>query len=639
MIDSDQKYEALIKRLDRQSRESPQSYRFAVAMLAMLGFGYLGGVFVLALALIVAMICGFGWFLVSFHGFGAGIALAKLGIPVLIGAFALCSAIVKSLFIKLPGIEGPEIRRETAPRLFAMLDEVAAKLKAPKFHRVFITDDFNAGVVQLPKFGFLGSNNYLIIGVPMMKALSEKHFRAVIAHELGHISGNHSTFDGWIYRQRITWMLVLSEIGGSPLIVPFLRWYAPYFNAYTFALARSDEYVADQCGAEVVGAQTMAESLVVTAVRGRYLHGTFWPKVYEGVDTSPQPNVRPFTMLFEPGGALPTAIEGAKLLRQSWAERSDTEDCHPCLAERLAALGFRPKGAALTEISEPPIPVPDDPQVSAAHALLGGVAPRLIEQLDQDWMRQVSRKWQEEHGKAQWGRQRLEALARQREQGALSFDEDLERAMLTGRFLGDDEGLTVMHQVCSAFPTEPRPYAMMGARLLDLGNPGGVAYLERAMTLDPKVKPMAQELISEFRRVHGNMPALGSGSAGDRFARSAAGIMAPLSPDDRFIPNGLSPQNLASVRSSLAALRLPGEALLVRRIDPANPARPQFVAVLDTGTDGIESAAGDRSKAEVREALTLPGDLIVADNGEYPWLPAKIRSIPGAIVCRTTAAN
>jgi Zn-dependent protease with chaperone function len=36
----------------------------------------------------------------------------------------------------------------------------------------------------------------------------------------------------------------------------FLEWYAPYFNATTFILARAHEYEADAASAELMGVET-----------------------------------------------------------------------------------------------------------------------------------------------------------------------------------------------------------------------------------------------------------------------------------------------------------------------------------------------------------------------------------------------
>ncbi|MBA3686937.1 MAG: M48 family metalloprotease, partial [Planctomycetes bacterium] len=84
-------------------------------------------------------------------------------------------------------------------------------------------------------------------------------------HELGHLRGAHGRFGAWIYRQRCTWarlgQAVQAEGRRDWVFGPFLRWFAPYFNAYTFVLARLHEYQADAAAARVASAQTAGSAL------------------------------------------------------------------------------------------------------------------------------------------------------------------------------------------------------------------------------------------------------------------------------------------------------------------------------------------------------------------------------------------
>ena len=43
--------------------------------------------------------------------------------------------------------------------------------------------------LQLPRLGIFGwYRNYLIIGMPLMKSLTCEQFKAVLAHEFGHLA-------------------------------------------------------------------------------------------------------------------------------------------------------------------------------------------------------------------------------------------------------------------------------------------------------------------------------------------------------------------------------------------------------------------------------------------------------------------
>ena len=139
------------------------------------------------------------------------------------------------------------LNRKQAAGLFSVVDELTKSLKAPQFNHILLTADLNAAVVQRPRFGFIGWQiNYLLLGLPLMQALSPDQFRAVVAHELAHLSGDDSRFSGWIYRVRQAWFELAekfqSDRQGGFFFRQFFSWYGPFFKAYSFVLARAQEY-------------------------------------------------------------------------------------------------------------------------------------------------------------------------------------------------------------------------------------------------------------------------------------------------------------------------------------------------------------------------------------------------------------
>lgn len=98
----------------------------------------------------------------------------------------------------------------------------------------------------MPKLGIFGRKVILLLGLPMMKALSPEQLKAVLAHEIGHISGKHGLFTKWAYQMREAWgrLIESQELAGhkfSFLYKKFVEWYFPYFTAYSFVLMREHE--------------------------------------------------------------------------------------------------------------------------------------------------------------------------------------------------------------------------------------------------------------------------------------------------------------------------------------------------------------------------------------------------------------
>jgi hypothetical protein len=125
------------------------------------------------------------------------------------------------------------------------------------------------------------SHGTLTLGLPLLLVLSPAQLRAVVAHELGHSSGNHGRFSGWIYRLSRVWSRLIApdsegRRAASPLLDGFFHRFAPFFAAYTFVLQRENEYAADRCSVEITSARDAAEALVRVRVAGAYLDNDSW---------------------------------------------------------------------------------------------------------------------------------------------------------------------------------------------------------------------------------------------------------------------------------------------------------------------------------------------------------------------------
>lgn len=111
--------------------------------------------------------------------------LLKLLLPIAV----LVWIVARSLFVKFEPPSGIRLHRAHEPELFRMIDEVRGKIRGPRVHDVLVDDNANAREAQVPRLlGMLGSRNYLVLGLPFFFALSADELRAVVAHELGHLS-------------------------------------------------------------------------------------------------------------------------------------------------------------------------------------------------------------------------------------------------------------------------------------------------------------------------------------------------------------------------------------------------------------------------------------------------------------------
>ena len=263
-----ERFQAMVTRLERESGAHPRSYLLRVAALALLGFALLGALLaaagfglLLIAGIVVAIIATGGAALLVLLKFGK--LLFFLAVPL----WFLVRSAMKALFVRLPAPQGEALARSDAPALFAAIDGMRRQLRGPAVHRVLLVDEVNAAIVQRPLFGLFGfPRNHLLLGLPLLESLSPDEALAVVAHEYGHLSGSHGRFAAFIYRLRLSWATIEALARHwqgffGRWLGRAVAWYAPYFNAYTFVLARANEYEADRAAADLVGKPVVAAAL------------------------------------------------------------------------------------------------------------------------------------------------------------------------------------------------------------------------------------------------------------------------------------------------------------------------------------------------------------------------------------------
>lgn len=367
----------LVRLSEHESADNTAAYRRNVAIFAALGYIWVIGCALLGGGLLwrvgSAMLRGdihayWIWLVV----FGAGLLWSSL----------------RALWLRLEAPIGQPILPNDAPLLFAALEKIRKEIKGPVIHHVVLNNDFNASISQIPRYGlFGGAVNYLSIGLPLVCALDRPRFLAVLAHEYGHLRGDHGVGSAWIYRTRVTWLKLSNALQSSGSIASvitegFLHWYFPRFITKTFALARQDEYEADRTAARLVGAQVMAAALVEIQVKTAWLAQEFWASHWQRANSQPSP-VGPFTPMANLLAQAPEPSFAQKALREAMRRLSDVDDTHPVLRDCLEALD---QSAALPAWS-----------IKSAISLLGPKASDWLTEIDNQWCRDNASEWKQHH--------------------------------------------------------------------------------------------------------------------------------------------------------------------------------------------------------------------------------------------------
>ena len=588
---TNEQFEALVGKLEGQAKSNPGGYRTRVLLMALLGNVYLGVMLVLIAALLAAAAVSVIWLKAA----GAKIAFV-------VGVFLWM--VLKALWIRLAPPEGTEVTAKEAPELFAMIEALRRELRSPRFHHVLITDDFNAAVVQDPRLGIFGwYRNYLLIGLPLAKALTVEQFKAVLAHEFGHLAKGHGAMSNWIYRQRLRWsrlMRVLEgvESWGLLLFRPFLRWYAPYFNAFSYPLARANEFEADATSARLASPGAAAQALTAVNVVGSYLEERYWPRIHQQADNLPQPAFAPYSSM----GRLASDIEPDAIhqwLKAALARKTTLDDTHPSLTERLGALKEKPKLM---------LPAAG----AAADRLLGAALERITRAFDERWKTGILPSWQERHQEVQEGRKRLAELQAKTE---LSLQEAYDRAVLTETYGGDADGALAQFRALHArAPDDPVVLYCLGSRLLARDDESGMALLEAALHDASEIVRCCEALRDYcWRKGRKDEAHAWHRQLSDRaeLERAAEAERDQVRLSDKFERHDLSAEALERMQAELRAIPGLRKAYFVRKRVKHMPERRCYVLGFRVGGWLQKKRRGGVVQQRIQETLTWPGETLI----------------------------
>ena len=472
-------FEAIVKDLELRSAQRPGAYKLKVLLLALLGYAYIGFI----IATMAGLLGLASWGILS-GKLKVNFLIFKLAAPLLI----LAGIILRALWVDIPRPTGIPLKRESAASLFDAVDRLRRALKSPTVHEVLITEDFNASVAQIPRLGILGwHKNYLTIGLPLMQALSPSQFQAVIAHEFGHLSGSHGRFSSWIYRTRITWHQLMVQLEerdhwGSFIFTRFFEWYAPYFAAYTFVLARAQEYEADKRAAETLGTENVADMLISLEISDARLQEEFWPSIYKVAEVEDEP---PSDVYLEMQRTFHSEV--ASDLGQRWLQRAllgetDCLDTHPSLSDRLRALRQEPR-------------LPRSMEESAAEHFRARTAD---DDLNRNWKTAIRGSWKERYKYARESKQRLSELEEKAESDSLTVEEAWQRACWTEEFRDVEAALPLYQQVLGLKSDHPAALFSIGRLLLERDQPEGIDQIEKAIQLNVEYTLVGCQLVCSF---------------------------------------------------------------------------------------------------------------------------------------------
>jgi Zn-dependent protease with chaperone function len=625
------RYVELERRLERLAEERPRAYRTRALLLALVGYGYIA--FVVTVILLAVILLTELWPSTRDMPFWLKVGSSVLGIFIV---FA------RALWVRMERPDGIRLRRSDAPRLFDELEALRRALRAPRVHRVLLTDEYNAAVTQVPRLGVLGwwYRNYLIVGYPLLAALTREETRAVLAHELAHLSRAHSRLTAWIYRTRQRWFQLVHALEGGQqngvsLFKAFIAWYTPQFGAYSMVLARRHEFEADRLAATVVGADAMADALVALRLRGRAIQADFWTPLSQQPNRTPEVPRDVFEQLAERAAAGVDDKRAVEWLDEELRAATEVGETHPSLAARIGAL----VGESVAAQARAARAASSRAGRAAAAEYLGPTAPRCAASLRELWAQRTAEAWRqqyEQHGQAS------RALAELPEGDAETVESLWKRAVLTRDVHGPDAALPVVEQLLRREPNHGPARFALGMALLGRGDETGIAHVEFAMARDHEAVLPGCELVRDY------LVRAGRADEGERYVarawaqldtyNAARAERSQLTARDTFVKHTLSETAVAAIMAQLRDRPRLGRALLVDKVVKHIPEEPVHVLVLVPSIPlwaWLWPAKEQQIAVQLLQGLELPDDTWAFVLGtEQSHVRGVVAKVPGAEIYR-----
>ncbi|MHB9861005.1 M48 family metallopeptidase [Streptomyces sp. YIM S03343] len=287
-----------------------------------------GGSAVREWLLVVAML-GLAWGPFVLLGVSALLIMAFTQIWAAAGPFGLMAVTAVRGFTERPPLPGRAVRPEDEPELAALVQDVAERLG---FHGPLLVRIVPDPAAAMARVRIRGVRTYvMVLGLPLLRALTEAQMASVIAHELAHdqhvrhLRSNLLALARDVLAERLDGRLRLL----APLAAPLLRASQP-------SVWRA-ETAADAEAARVAGTVATAEALELTGPLHTMFHGlgATWWSALEREGTYPEDFY----------DALDTARRDPFVSRRAarWAAEEESLDPyatadHPPSGTRVAAL-------------------------------------------------------------------------------------------------------------------------------------------------------------------------------------------------------------------------------------------------------------------------------------------------------------
>ncbi len=287
-------------------------------------------------------------------------------VPFIIGSIAIFFLIKPIFTRRRVHYEPLTLDRAQDPELYAVLEEIARRVKVPMPKRIEVHCDVSASVMLS---GFFSRGLVLHLGLPLIAGLSTNEFVGVLAHELGHFRGRlgirlrylNNRLNRWFIRvayerdgfdeemqsygegeddNNIIWLLILLTrpiVWACRKIMVGLAYASHYIS---FIESRQSEFKCDAVGAAVVGSSAMTAML-----RKLEILSFAQQRCYQDLSAAWREQRLPDNfpqLVVTRASEMPETSQDALLSVMASQSQAKWHDTHPLIPKRVAALEAKP---------------------------------------------------------------------------------------------------------------------------------------------------------------------------------------------------------------------------------------------------------------------------------------------------------
>lgn len=195
----------------------------------------------------------------------------------IIGSLFTIYGMIRSLLVKVDTSDpGRELKREEAPSLYKMAEDVASAIGTRPIDEIRITPTTDLAVYERGSWREKMQDKgrrILILGVGVLKEFNQNDFKAVLAHEYGHFSHRDTAGGDVALRVRNDMTKYFYALYGAGqnvwwnLAFHFLRLYNFIFRRISHGSTRLQEILADRVAAQTFGMAAFQNGLTYVIKR------------------------------------------------------------------------------------------------------------------------------------------------------------------------------------------------------------------------------------------------------------------------------------------------------------------------------------------------------------------------------------